>query len=205
MAAKKSQKKVGKVAPKPYSKNETAYQKALRSGSQRSAAAHRKGYVAYSSPEGLKRREKARVASEKYRKSKWALADDIATELLIAMTSAREVKKVMRGEATKADIAKIAGTAATYAVPYSKINKGINAVVGGKAVKNAVSASKAKSAVKGSKTAAKRIKAGAAGAGAAGRKTIRGAAKTANYVLGATAADAYGQKITKKVLRARGK
>lgn len=188
-------------APKPYSKEETAYQKALRRGSPAAHHARRKGYVAYASPEGQKRARKARESAAKYRNSKWAVADAIASELLIALTSAREVKKVLHGKGTKGDFARIAGNAATYAVPYGKLNKAVNAVVGGKAVKSAVSASKAKSAAKGSKKIATKAKAGAAGVGAAGRKTVRGAGKTAAVLGGATAADSMTRSGVNKILR----
>lgn len=188
-------------APKPYSKKETAYQKALRSGSSRSAAAHRKGYVAYSSPEGLKRREQARKKSEKYQNSKWSTADNIASEFLIGLTSAREVKKVLRGNATKGDYARILGNIATYSVPYGKIAKGVNVAVGGKTLKNAISASKTKSIAKGSSKAATRAKAAGAGAGAAGKKVVRGVGKGTGFAGAAMSADALTQKGVNKILR----
>lgn len=205
MAAKKAVKKpavkIGKKAPKPYSKNETAYQKAVRQGSKQSAAIHRKGYVAYASPEGQKRIAKAKAENQRWRNSKWAVADDVATEILVGLTSAREVKKALHGKATKGDYARIAGNAATYMIPFSKINKGVNAVVGGKTIKNAVSASRAKSAIKGSGRVKKTLKASGAGSVAAGRKTVRGTAKLVGGGAAAIYADKFTQKGVNKITR----
>ena len=188
-------------APKPYSSKETAYQKKLRQGSKQSQAAHRKGYTALASPKGQQQARKARVASEKYRNSNWAIVDDFASELLKELTSAREIKKALYGKATKGDFARIAGNAATYMVPYSKLNKGVNAIVGGKAVKTSASAAKAKSKAKGAGKVKSSVRATAAGTGAAGRKTVRGTGKLAAAGFGATAADKVGQSTVNKVTR----
>lgn len=181
-------------------KKETAYQKALREGNARRNSDFARSYISNSSKKGKAIAAKAKKSSEKYQKSKWGIADNIASEILIGLTSAREVKKALRGNATKGDYARIAGNAATWMVPYGKISKGVNAVVGGKTVKAAVSSAKAKSKGGKTKTALKATK---AGAGAVGRKTVRGTVKLTAMTAAGEGADRVAKRTVNTIARSK--